>query len=91
MMKMFCNVNNFQVKTQQGVPGQPSNFRVIETRATSVKLGWQPPAHSGENIISYELYWNDTFSKRVNNIVCSDFFAQKNKCLLQSIKLMPLI
>ncbi|XP_059098877.1 tyrosine-protein phosphatase Lar-like isoform X3 [Tigriopus californicus] len=56
-----------QVKTQQGVPSQPSNLRVSEARATSVRLSWEQPAHSGENIVSYELYWNDTFTPDFEN------------------------
>ena len=54
-----------QVKTQEGVPGQPTNIRVVDQQATSLMLEWSPPIHSGENIIAYELYWNDTFSNRV--------------------------
>ena len=54
-----------QVKTQQGVPSQPSQLRATEVRATSVRLSWEQPAHSGENIVSYELYWNDTFANDV--------------------------
>ena len=55
-----------QVKTQQGVPSQPSNLRAGEVRATSVRLSWDRPSHSGENIVSYELYWNDTFANEVS-------------------------
>jgi len=55
-----------KVKTQQGVPSQPSDLRVTDVRATSVKLQWEQPAHSGENIVSYELYWNDTFTNDVS-------------------------
>jgi receptor-type tyrosine-protein phosphatase F len=55
-----------QVKTQQGVPSQPARLRVIEARATSVSLSWEQPVHSGENIVSYELYWNDTFTNDVS-------------------------
>ena len=54
-------------KTQEGVPGQPTDIRVLEQAATSLLLEWSPPIHSGENIIGYELYWNDTFSKRVRH------------------------
>uniref|UniRef100_T1JIN9 protein-tyrosine-phosphatase n=1 Tax=Strigamia maritima TaxID=126957 RepID=T1JIN9_STRMM len=53
-----------QVKTQQGVPTQPMNLRSMTTSPTSVQLTWMRPAHSGETIISYELYWNDTFTKK---------------------------
>ncbi len=58
----------FQVKTQQGVPSQPSNLRVVESRATSITLAWEQPSHSGDNIVSYELYWNDTFSGDVRDV-----------------------
>ena len=58
-----------QVKTQEGVPGQPTGIRVLEQAATSLLLEWSPPIHSGENIIGYELYWNDTFSKRVSQLI----------------------
>ncbi|XP_069702214.1 tyrosine-protein phosphatase Lar isoform X7 [Periplaneta americana] len=51
------------VKTQQGVPSQPSNLRASEVGETSVTLQWSRPAHAGENIVSYELYWNDTYAK----------------------------
>ncbi|XP_054161906.1 tyrosine-protein phosphatase Lar-like isoform X2 [Oppia nitens] len=53
-----------QVKTQQGVPSQPSNLRATATSATSVQLNWQKPLHVGEAIIGYEVYWNDTFTNR---------------------------
>ena len=53
------------MKTQQGVPSQPLNFRIVETQATFIRLSWDRPAHSGENIVSYELYWNDTFERDV--------------------------
>ena len=51
------------MKTQQGVPGQPTNFRIVVNGATEVSLAWDPPTHAGENIISYELYWNDTYGR----------------------------
>ncbi|XP_045766838.1 tyrosine-protein phosphatase Lar isoform X5 [Maniola jurtina] len=52
-----------QVKTQQGVPSQPSNLVAVEAGETSVTLNWRRPAHAGDNIVSYELYWNDTYAK----------------------------
>ncbi|XP_026732882.1 tyrosine-protein phosphatase Lar isoform X2 [Trichoplusia ni] len=52
-----------QVKTQQGVPSQPSNLIAVEAGETSVTLSWRRPAHAGDNIVSYELYWNDTYAK----------------------------
>jgi receptor-type tyrosine-protein phosphatase F len=51
-----------QVKTQQGVPSQPSNFRAIDIGETAVTLQWSKPSHSGDNIVHYELYWNDTYA-----------------------------
>ncbi|XP_063702711.1 tyrosine-protein phosphatase Lar isoform X2 [Culicoides brevitarsis] len=51
-----------QVKTQQGVPSQPQNLRAIDVGETSVTLQWLKPTHSGENIVHYELYWNDTYA-----------------------------
>ncbi|XP_059619067.1 tyrosine-protein phosphatase Lar isoform X2 [Phlebotomus argentipes] len=64
--------NPVQVKTQQGVPSQPSNFRAIDIGETFVTLSWSKPLHSGENIVHYELYWNDTYAneqhhKRIGN------------------------
>ncbi|XP_045464788.1 tyrosine-protein phosphatase Lar isoform X5 [Harmonia axyridis] len=51
------------VKTQQGVPSQPSNLRASDIGETTVTLEWTKPTHSGESIVSYELYWNDTYAK----------------------------
>ncbi|XP_034098632.1 tyrosine-protein phosphatase Lar isoform X5 [Drosophila sulfurigaster albostrigata] len=61
-----------QVKTQQGVPSQPSNFRATDIGETAVTLQWSKPTHSSENIVHYELYWNDTYAnqdhhKRISN------------------------
>ena len=77
---------NFKVKTQQGVPGQPTNFRIEESRATEVRLAWDPPTHAGENIISYELYWNDTFSHRVWMLYDSIFLYFEVKTYLNPHK-----
>ena len=63
---MLSFISRLQVKTQQGVPSQPSNLRSVESRATSITLAWEQPSHSGDNIVSYELYWNDTFSGDVS-------------------------
>ena len=65
---MLSFISRLQVKTQQGVPSQPSNLRSVESRATSITLAWEQPSHSGDNIVSYELYWNDTFSGDVSII-----------------------
>ncbi|XP_055372235.1 tyrosine-protein phosphatase Lar isoform X2 [Condylostylus longicornis] len=61
-----------QVKTQQGVPSQPSDFRATDIGETAVTLQWSKPTHSSENIVHYELYWNDTYAnqahhKRISN------------------------
>ena len=55
-----------QVKTQQGVPSQPSSLVASDVGSTNIKLRWEQPDHSGENIISYELYWNDTYTPSVS-------------------------
>ncbi|XP_044590201.1 tyrosine-protein phosphatase Lar isoform X7 [Cotesia glomerata] len=52
-----------QIKTQQGVPSQPENLSVVDVGENSVTLQWSKPAHSAENILSYELYWNDTYAQ----------------------------
>lgn len=52
-----------QVKTQQGVPSQPENLSAVDIGETEVTLQWSKPAHSAENILSYELYWNDTYAR----------------------------
>ncbi|GCB61699.1 hypothetical protein scyTo_0009388, partial [Scyliorhinus torazame] len=46
-----------QVKTQQGVPGQPINFNATPKSETSIELLWRAPRE--EKIISYELYYRD--------------------------------
>ncbi|KAI1290100.1 Tyrosine-protein phosphatase Lar [Halotydeus destructor] len=53
-----------QVKTQQGVPGQPQNLRALASSSTTVQLNWNKPSHSREAIIGYEIYWNDTFTNQ---------------------------
>ncbi|XP_043282785.1 tyrosine-protein phosphatase Lar isoform X3 [Venturia canescens] len=52
-----------QVKTQPGAPSQPENLSAIDIGETEVTLQWSKPAHGAENIISYELYWNDTYAR----------------------------
>lgn len=51
-----------QVKIQQGVPSQPSNFRAVDIGETAVTLQWNRPSHSSDNIVHFELYWNDTYA-----------------------------
>ncbi|XP_017767249.1 PREDICTED: tyrosine-protein phosphatase Lar isoform X4 [Eufriesea mexicana] len=52
-----------RIKTQQGVPSQPEMLTAIDIGETQVTLQWNKPAHSTENILSYELYWNDTYAQ----------------------------
>lgn len=59
--------NPVKVKTQQGVPSQPSSFRATEIGETEVVLQWTKPTHSSENIVHYELYWNDTYANEAHH------------------------
>lgn len=52
-----------QIKTQQGVPSQPEKLTAVDIGETKISLSWNKPSHSAENILSYELYWNDTYAK----------------------------
>lgn len=45
------------------VPSQPRDLRVNEIGETSIGLQWAKPNQVGEQILSYELYWNDTYAK----------------------------
>lgn len=49
---------------QPGVPSQPNNFRATDIGETTVTLQWSKPTHSSENIVHYELYWNDTYANK---------------------------
>ncbi|XP_059687663.1 receptor-type tyrosine-protein phosphatase S isoform X7 [Gavia stellata] len=46
-----------QVKTQQGVPGQPMNFRAEAKTETSIVLSWSAPRQ--EIIVKYELLYKE--------------------------------
>uniref|UniRef100_A0A8D0GZE0 Receptor-type tyrosine-protein phosphatase S n=1 Tax=Sphenodon punctatus TaxID=8508 RepID=A0A8D0GZE0_SPHPU len=46
-----------QVKTQQGVPGQPMNFHAEAKTETSIALSWSPPRQ--EIIVKYELLFRE--------------------------------
>lgn len=50
-----------------GVPSQPSSFRATEIGETDVVLQWSKPTHSNENIVHYELYWNDTYANEAHH------------------------
>uniref|UniRef100_A0A670KI00 protein-tyrosine-phosphatase n=1 Tax=Podarcis muralis TaxID=64176 RepID=A0A670KI00_PODMU len=47
-----------QVKTKQGVPGQPMNFRAEAKSDSSILLTWSPPRQ--DIILKYELVFKDT-------------------------------
>ncbi|KAE8743781.1 hypothetical protein FOCC_FOCC009612 [Frankliniella occidentalis] len=51
------------VKTQQGVPGSPTNFNLTEVSTSWARLEWSPPFPLAEHIVSYEVYWNDTYTR----------------------------
>lgn len=46
-----------QVKTQQGVPGQPMNFRAEAKSETSISLTWSPPRQ--DSIVKYEVIYKE--------------------------------
>ncbi|XP_069623889.1 receptor-type tyrosine-protein phosphatase S isoform X6 [Ranitomeya imitator] len=46
-----------QVKTQQGVPGQPMNFRAEAKSETSISLTWSPPRQ--DSIVKYEVCYKE--------------------------------
>lgn len=48
------------------MPSQPRDLRVSDIGETSIGLQWAKPNQVGEQILSYELYWNDTYAKVVN-------------------------
>ena len=56
-----------QIKTQQGVPSQPEMLTAVDIAEYSVVLKWNKPVHGAENILSYELYWNDTYAQVILN------------------------
>lgn len=66
-----------QIKTQQGVPGQPESLRHVDIGETTVTLQWSKPSLSSENILGYELYYNDTYGK-VPNVFSSPFNNHKH-------------
>ncbi|XP_063770954.1 receptor-type tyrosine-protein phosphatase S isoform X9 [Pseudophryne corroboree] len=46
-----------QVKTQQGVPGQPMNFRAEAKSETTISLTWSPPRQ--DSIVKYEVCYKE--------------------------------
>ncbi|KAJ7308438.1 hypothetical protein JRQ81_008986 [Phrynocephalus forsythii] len=53
-----------QVKTQQGVPGQPMNFRAEAKSESSILLTWSPPRQ--DIIQKYELVYREVSNKPGN-------------------------
>lgn len=49
-----------QVKTQQGVPEQPTNLQGEALSPNSIQLTWDAPEATEANLESYELYFNDS-------------------------------
>ena len=43
------------------VPSQPNGLRVVRADATTAELAWDRPSHSGESIINYVVYYNDSY------------------------------
>ena len=46
------------------MPEQPTNFQGEAVSPISIQLTWDPPMDSGNNIQSYELYYNDSHSRQ---------------------------
>jgi hypothetical protein len=61
------------------VPSQPSNFRTTDIGETAVTLQWSKPTHSGENIVHYELYWNDTYANEQHHQYVKNLFLFQKK------------
>ncbi|KAM6466146.1 receptor-type tyrosine-protein phosphatase S isoform 8-T11 [Liasis olivaceus] len=53
-----------QVKTQQGVPGQPMNFRAEAKSESTILLIWSPPRQ--DIILKYELLYKEVSNKPGN-------------------------
>ncbi|CAG0879781.1 unnamed protein product [Darwinula stevensoni] len=55
-----------QTKTQYGVPSMLVNLTFMDGNATTIKLNWDLQ-NEPVPIISYELYWNDTYKNEVHS------------------------
>ena len=53
------------------VPGQPSNLQGVPVSANAIQLSWDHPPGRGDNIISYELYYNDSMQRRGVHVTIS--------------------
>ncbi|KAK2179862.1 hypothetical protein NP493_469g03030 [Ridgeia piscesae] len=56
------------VKTQQGVPEQPTNLQGEATSPNMIQLVWDAPEDSGNNIRSYELYFNSSHERKPKHV-----------------------
>ncbi|XP_038660227.1 receptor-type tyrosine-protein phosphatase S isoform X28 [Scyliorhinus canicula] len=69
-----------QVKTQQGVPSQPNNFKAEPKSDTSIMLSWTPPRQ--DTIIRYELYYRESEHGKEQLVT----FEPKTTYLLDDLK-----
>ncbi|XP_078070242.1 receptor-type tyrosine-protein phosphatase delta isoform X9 [Mustelus asterias] len=69
-----------QVKTQQGVPSQPNNFKAEPKSDTSIMLSWTPPRQ--DTIIRYELYYREREYGKEQLVT----FEPKTTYLLEDLK-----
>lgn len=66
------------------MPSQPRDLRVNEIGETSIGLQWAKPNQVGEQILSYELYWNDTYAKVDTTIITYIFIYSSYNFLINS-------
>uniref|UniRef100_UPI00398E68BA receptor-type tyrosine-protein phosphatase delta-like isoform X8 n=1 Tax=Pristiophorus japonicus TaxID=55135 RepID=UPI00398E68BA len=69
-----------QVKTQQGVPSQPNNFKAEPKSDTSIMLSWTPLRQ--DTIIRYELYYRERDYGKEKLVT----FEPKTTYLLEDLK-----
>ncbi|XP_055488589.1 receptor-type tyrosine-protein phosphatase S-like isoform X15 [Leucoraja erinacea] len=69
-----------QVKTQQGVPSQPNNFKAEPKSDTSIMLSWTPPRQ--DTIIRYELHYLEREDGQEQLVT----FEPKTSYLLEDLK-----
>lgn len=53
------------------VPGQPTNLQGVSSSASEIQLTWDAPEDAGDNIQSYELYYNDSYHRRSMHMTIS--------------------
>ncbi|XP_072904509.1 receptor-type tyrosine-protein phosphatase delta-like isoform X23 [Hemitrygon akajei] len=69
-----------QVKTQQGVPSQPNDFKAEPKSDTSIMLSWTPPRQ--DTITRYELYFREREDGGEQKVT----FEPKTSYLLEDLK-----